>query len=293
MTPEEAQIKFRELVKRKTQRAVEAEIPGYENLEDHSDDLPVEAVMANQWAHKLFGGPFFRAKSKDYYRPDLSTVFVQDKNGNTDTESGNPGDLGGGETDLHLDYEGLSRIDADGVMAGANTVRGSGTVFGIWHPKLLKVRRSLGKNTYPAQIVVTESGKINMAEELMFNLPEIQVYVITTEAGKERILRESECCGQVYFISTGNKIDYHEALAMLKSFGLNKISVVGGRTTVSELFDGGFISDLYLTTSPLETGKPNTPFYVGKKGLPEMEVVLRKLGKGKENGVIFEHYMVK
>ena len=49
----------------------------------------------------------------------MDPVFVQSADGNTGAR--NPADLGGGETDKHLIYEGLSRVDVDGVLAGAAT----------------------------------------------------------------------------------------------------------------------------------------------------------------------------
>ncbi len=286
--------KFNELVERKTARAISAEIPGYVNVSDDANrDLSFDVVLGNNWSHKLFGGVFYRSKPKNPDLPHLSAVFVQSKDGNTDTESGNPGDLGGGETDLHLIYEGLSRVDVDGVMAGANTIRGSNTIFGVWHPELIKLRRQVKRNLYPAQIVVTASGKIDIENELMFNVPEIPVYILTTNSGAKNIHYSAKVPDHVMTISTGDSLDWRESLKMLKSFGIETISVVGGRTTVSELFDQGLISDLYLTTSAKVGGKPNTPFYVGKKGLPSGRCVLSSVGRGIEQGVIFQHFVYK
>jgi riboflavin biosynthesis pyrimidine reductase len=296
MTLEEAKNKFTDLLKSKMESVeiagTSGGIPGYTTLLDKSELLPVESVITDSWSHQLFDGNFFRSKPKDDGLPQLSTVFVQDKNGNTDTASGNPGDLGGGETDYHLIYEGLSRLDADGVMAGANTIRGMGKIFSVWHHNFFKIRKKFASSLFPAQIIVTASGNIDIENELMFNLPDIRVFVITTENGANQLGKKIGDRSQVSIISTGEKIKYHDALQMLKSFGINKISVVGGRTTVSELFDQGFISDLYLTKTPLETGLENTPFYVGKKGLQPMKLVLQKEGKGSERGVMFEHYIV-
>jgi len=42
--------------------------------------------------------------------------------------------LGGGATDDHVVFEGLSRVAADAVLAGARTVHGGNNVFSVWHP---------------------------------------------------------------------------------------------------------------------------------------------------------------
>ena len=62
----------------------------------------------------------------------VSLVFVQSRD--RQHVADNPSTLGGGDTDLHLIYEGLSRVDADAVLAGATTARGDRMVFSIWHP---------------------------------------------------------------------------------------------------------------------------------------------------------------
>jgi hypothetical protein len=51
------------------------------------------------------------------------------------------------------------------------------------------------------------------------------------------------------------------------------------------------VSDIYLTTSPIEGGEPNTPFYEGPP--LALSCVLRKAGNGPDEGVRFEHHLVK
>jgi dihydrofolate reductase len=77
----------------------------------------------------------------------------------------------------------------------------------------------------------------------------------------------------------------------LREQGLRVISAIGGRRTATGLLRDGLISDIYLTTSPIEAGEPNTPFYEG----PPLNLsrVLLKAGKGSEEGVKFEHWIVR
>ena len=69
----------------------------------------------------LFDGDFYVSPPPDESRPACNLVFVQSRDGNTGAS--NPSSLGGGETDKHLIYEGLSRVAADAVLAGAETIR--------------------------------------------------------------------------------------------------------------------------------------------------------------------------
>jgi hypothetical protein len=59
-------------------------------------------------------------------------------NGNTVAED--PASLGGGATDHHVIYEGLSRVGADAVLVGARTVHGGDTIFSVWHPDMVNLR---------------------------------------------------------------------------------------------------------------------------------------------------------
>ena len=72
----------------------------------------------------------------------------------------------------------------------------------------------------------------------------------------------------------------------LRRLGIERVSVVGGRTVASALIDAGVIQDIYLTTSPRSGGEPNTPMYAKRL---ETDQVVRKTGTGEDAGVVFEH----
>ena len=116
--------------------------------------------------------------------PATGLVFVQSRDGNTGAR--NPSSLGGGETDKHLIYEGLSRVAADGVLAGAETIRGSQVLFSVWHPELVELRAAMGLPRHPIQIVATLGG-LKFDDTLLFNVPELPVIVISTEVWVEKM----------------------------------------------------------------------------------------------------------
>ncbi|MBI2186503.1 MAG: dihydrofolate reductase family protein [Acidobacteria bacterium] len=94
----------------------------------------------------------------------------------------------------------------------------------------------------------------------------------------------------------GGETDKHlvsldAAVRHLRRRGIQVISTVGGRQTATALLRAGLVSDVYLTTSPIEAGEPNTPFYEGTP--PPMTRVLAKTGTGAEAGVRFEHFLVE
>jgi hypothetical protein len=131
-------------------------------------------AISNDWSRARFDGPFFDSPLPRH-TPLCSLVFAQSRDGNPGSR--NPSQLGGGETDKHLIYEGLS-VAADAVLAGAETIRGGSFIFSVWHPELVALRHSLGLPRHPLQVVATLRG-LDLDRALLFNVPEVRVRVVT------------------------------------------------------------------------------------------------------------------
>src|SRR5262247_2633858 len=179
----------------------------------------------------MFDGPFYASPAPSPDLPSTSLVFVQSRDGNTG--AADPSSLGGGEADKHLVYEGLSRVAADAVMAGAETVRGGRTVLSIWHPELVALRASLRLPRHPVQIVATLRG-LDFRGRL-FDSPQLRIVIVTVGA-----------CAELT-ITPARELPY--AFRQLRDMGIARISCIGGRMIARQLIDGGLIHDLYLTTS--------------------------------------------
>jgi riboflavin biosynthesis pyrimidine reductase len=286
VTEREWSARFREFVDRKTAVAEAARIPGYVTVESHGTALGLGAV-ANAWTSARFDGPFFESVALDSSLPAMNTVFVQSADGNTG--AANPMDLGGGLTDKHLIYEGLSSVHADAIVTGASTIRGEQMVMAIWHPELVALRARLGLARYPVQVVATRSGDLDVDSALLFNVPEISVIILTGDAGARALQPQTERRPWITVLSAGPASDVVSGLGTLRaSHGVSRASCIGGRTLTTQLIDAGVIQDIYLTTSPRRGGEPNTPFYTGSQPL-KTQVVVRKAGRDEEGGVVFEH----
>jgi hypothetical protein len=136
--------RFAQFAARKTREATEAALPPYTTV---FDSAPPDALaIGNAWSRRLFAGDFYHSVA-DPDHVACSLVFVQSRTGNTGAR--NPTALGGGETDKHLIYEGLSRVPVDAVLAGAGTVRGGQLIFSVWHPELVSLREALGLPRHP------------------------------------------------------------------------------------------------------------------------------------------------
>ena len=276
--------RFEAYCRRREQSALAAAIPGYTTAEEN---LAAKLIrIESDWSRRLFDGPFYRSPAASVaVTPVTSLVFVQSRDGNTGAVD--PSTLGGGQTDLHLIYEGLSRVDADAVMAGAASARAPEVVFSVWHPELVALRLSRGRPRHPAQVVVTESGNLRFDDGLMFNEPALRVFVITSSRSvatiRERLARKP----WVEVIDAGEPVCFERAFRHLRNRGIEVISCVGGRQTATALLNEQLVSDIYLTTSARDGGEQNTPYYQGPP--LSLDRVVLKEGKDEERGVRFEH----
>jgi 5-amino-6-(5-phosphoribosylamino)uracil reductase len=275
---------FARFADRKTQDALEQDLCPYVTEFDHA--APPLLPIGNAWTRTLFDGDFYINRPPADDLPTTSLVFVQSSDGNTG--AARPSSLGGGATDTHLIYEGLSRVAADAVLTGAGTIRGARLILSVWHPELVKLRASLGLPRHPAQIVVSARG-IDYEEGLMFNLPEVPVFIITVPE-RDQVSRKGLARRPwIQEIVMRNRDDLASAFRRVRAFGVTRISAIGGRTIAASLIDADLIQDLYLTTSPKPGGEPHTPLY--SKPL-STTAILRKRGTGVDAGVVFEHLQI-
>jgi 5-amino-6-(5-phosphoribosylamino)uracil reductase len=288
-------LRFDAYCRRKEAAALAAAIPGYRTIEETPAGL---LRLGTEWSRRLFDGDFLRSAAPVFADasagkpaegiPVTSLVFVQSKDGNT--VAPDPSVLGGGDTDFHVIYEGLSRVDADAVLAGSATARARDLAFSVWHPDLVALRLARGRARHPAQVVVTDRGDLRVDDGLMFNEPELRVFIVTKSGAAAGIRRRVAGREWIEVLDAGEPLSLARAMRDLRDRGIEVVSAVGGRRTATALLKEGLISDIYLTTSAIEAGEPNTP-YSGGPPLPLRRVLLKE-GTGVETGVRFEHFVV-
>lgn len=266
----------------KTRAALAATLPPYET---EWEVPPEDAVsIGNTWSTRLFDGRFYLSPATAR-RPACGLVFVQSADENTG--AADPSMLGGGSTDKHLVYEGLSRAAADGVLVGSRTLRGHDIVFSVWHPELVSLRSSLGLPRHPIQIVATLQG-LPVEQMLLFNVKEIPAVLLTTAQAMRAMdaaIRDRPWMTAIVLTGPGDLVS---AFEQLRANGVTRLSCVGGRTLAAGLLEANLVDDVYLTTAPQPGGEPDTPLsprpWRGR-------VAVRKRGTGGEAGVVFEHVL--
>ena len=277
---------FDALCDRKMREADAEPIDPLETIEEH-DLWPAARRIGSEWTRALYGGDAVLAP-EPADRPAVSLVFVQTRDGNTG--AADPAELGGGPTDMHLIYEGLSRVAADAVLAGAGSARGHRSFFSVWRRELIALREELGLPRHPAQIVASRDGRLDVRSALLFNVPAVRVILLGGRACIKSCWTALVDRPWIDIVPIEDD-DWHAALATLRrDHGIHRISAIGGRRVATSLIDAGVVQDLWLTTTSVNGGEPDTPYYVGAKP-PRLELVVRKVARSAET-ITFEQKSV-
>jgi riboflavin biosynthesis pyrimidine reductase len=268
--------------------AIRAPIRPLRTLDDRSARFSPQRI-GNEWTRRMYDGDVYLFDPPDEL-PAISLVFVQSLDGNTGAS--NPDDLGGGPTDKHLIYEGVSRVAADAVLAGAATATGRDAFFSVWHPELVPWRQQLGFARHPAQIVLSKDGRLDVKRTLLFNVPHVPVFVLAGAACGDRCRTQFAERPWITVIPL-DPGGLAAAMGRLRrDHGIRRISAIGGRTAASALLDAGLIQDLWLTTAPAAGGDPNTPLYTGQRP-PAFDLIVRKQEEDTASPIVFEHLKAK
>jgi riboflavin biosynthesis pyrimidine reductase len=279
-------IDFEAFAARKTREASRALHP-FETVEHNGADLNLRAI-GSPWTRRLYDGPFYQWPLPADV-PAVSLVFVQSRDRNTGAD--NPDALGGGPTDKHLIYEGLSRVAVDAVLAGATTAAGEQVFFSVWHPELVALREQHGLPRHPAQVIVSGTGGFDVESSLACNVPGVRAFVIARRTGARALAHAVAHRPWVSIIEARDE-DLVSAMRTLRAdHEIRRISAVGGRRTATSLIDAGLVQDVCLTTAAKSGGEPNTPFYAGARPQTLRRIVAKR-GTDPDYPILFEHFSV-
>jgi riboflavin biosynthesis pyrimidine reductase len=272
--------RLRSLEQRRTARSL-VPLEHVRTIDDRTAGFTL-APIGSAWTESAFDGPFYQSLARNGIA--ASVVFVQSRDGNTGTR--NPAGLGGGAVDEHLIYEGLTRVAADAVICGSGTLHPD-AFFTVWRPELVALRERYGLPRHPTQVVMSTEGSVGPDSVLLFNIPDVPVYVLTSPAGRHRLSTALTARPWVHTVVAESLPQQFEAL---RRAGIQRISSVGGRRSASALVDAGLVGDVYLTTTPCDGGEPGTPWYVGA-GRLALRPALIKEWDGADGTVRFVHYV--
>ena len=273
---------FDAYVAEKTAAAMSAPTAPYVTVAAHPDENM--RPIATPWSASRFGGPFYVREPAGALLPTCSLVFVQSADRNTVAED--PASLGGGATDYHVVYEGLSRVVADAVLAGSRTASAGETIRSVWHPELVELRQTMGLRRHPTQIVATLRG-VDLDRGMLFNVPDVPVVLLAATAAATIMEKSLIARPWIRVVLLRDHTDLTKAFATLRAEGIRRVSCVGGRSLAADLLALMLVDDLYLTTSARKGGVSDTSLpaeaFTG-------DLVLEKRGTREDLGVVFQHF---
>lgn len=139
------------------------------------------------------------------------------------------------------------RAYADVVLVGAGTARAERYGPVILRPDHRAQRIELGMSPQPPPLaVVSRSGRL---PDTMFGTSTPPILV--TSAHAARSITEKRC---EILISGEEVVDVAEAVAQLRSRGMNRVLCEGGPTLLDELVVAGLVDELCVTLSPTLAG---------------------------------------
>jgi riboflavin biosynthesis pyrimidine reductase len=209
---------------------------------------------------------------------------VRSADGNTAADD--PATLGGGATDFHVVYEGLSRVLADGVLVGARTVHSGSQLFSVWHPEMVELRRAAGLPRHPVQIVATRRG-LDLSRGLIFNVPDVPVICLSQPEGVRAMTPALATRPWIRTVVLDDAADLSHAFVELRAAGIRRISCIGGRTLAAGLLARQLVEDMYLTTSARPGGEAGTPL---PPAAIDGDLIVEKQGTADDRGVLFQHF---
>jgi riboflavin biosynthesis pyrimidine reductase len=221
-------VRFNQYCQFKEREARDAVLPLYRTV---ALQLPFGGdfrAIGNDWSRGLFDGDFYRTGCNEDI-PVTNLVFVESRDGNTGADD--PATLGGGETDKHPVYEGLSRVDADAVLSGATTARSEELLFSVWHPELVALRRERGRTRHPAQVIVSSRTSLHIETALMFQEPEVLVFLLTTSDAAPSLRLQVATRPWIQVIDGGQPLSMRVALRELKTRGIARRQAFGSSIT--------------------------------------------------------------
>jgi riboflavin biosynthesis pyrimidine reductase len=275
--------RFERFVERKTREAESAVIYPLQT-EAESELASLLATTGNDWTRHFYDGSFHLFNPPPAL-PSVNLVFVQSRDGNTG--AANPATLGGGPTDLHVIYEGVSRAGADAVLAGAGSV-GNDTFFSVWRPELVALRRTLSLPRHPAQIVISRHGRVDLDRGQLFNVPAVPVFVLAGAQFRERCAAGLASRPWITLVPLEPDGLGAALSRVCTEYQIRRISAIGGRTTAWSLIEAGVVQDLCLTTSAQAGGEPNTPLF-DDRHRPALDLIVRKVGTDPAYPIVYEH----
>lgn len=153
---------------------------------------------------------------------------------------------------------GLLRACADAVLVGAGTLRATpghlwtaDHIFPALKDGFAALRRSLGRVPQPRLVLLTASGRVDVAHPAVV----AGATVVTTPKGAAALRPTLPESCEVIEVGDGGGVDAARAVAALHERGYEVILTEGGPHVMGELIERSLLDEVFLTVSPVVAGR--------------------------------------
>jgi riboflavin biosynthesis pyrimidine reductase len=169
----------------------------------------------------------------------------------------------------------LLRAHADAVMLGMGTLREEtrlgrprprGPIFRVVDPAMQQLRTRLRRGR-ERNILVSARGDFQMSDYAVFDAEAVDVTILTTHAGAERLSSQAgrnpkvdilavESADSLGGDSKAEGVDLALAMSLLRvRYGIEYLLCEGGPTLYSQLLLAGLMDEKFVTVAPIEAGQ--------------------------------------
>ena len=168
---------------------------------------------------------------------------------------------------------GLLRSVCDAVLAGASELRSppghiwtADFIFPALSHEYRRIRETLGKPPYPLNVVVTASGRVDLALPL-FRSGQVPVLVLTTPAGAGLLNRQADPAStQILALQASDFLHPQDILAAIaQASQAERILVEGGPHMIAGFFAEKLLDELFLTLTSSDR-RPGRNYFPSRPG---------------------------
>ncbi len=158
-----------------------------------------------------------------------------------------------------------SRIIADAVMIGGNTLRLDDSGLTVKSKARQNKRIKLGKTAEPIKVCVISNANDIKTKGDFFDKGDGQKIIFTTNKTSDKKISEIEKKAKVYVLGE-EKIELKKALNILFDLGVKKLLVEGGGELIYSMFNEELVDEINLVVGNLIIGGRNSATFVDGEG---------------------------